>query len=389
MLCSENIISISFNYTENLLLLICANISILKIKLQIPISKFCDILKNILKIKESNYLYNMILVTGATGLVGSHLLISLLQENDKVKALYRNSNNIDKVKNVFAYKNQLELFDEINWIEGDITDIPSLNIAFENVTTVYHCAALISFDPKDEDKLRKVNIEGTANIVNCCIDFGVKKLCHVSSIAALGDTKEGEFNITENTEWNPEKLHGDYAITKYGAEMEVWRGFQEGLEVIIVNPGVIFGFGFPEQGSSVIFKSVKKGLSFYTKGKTGIIAVEDVVNCMIQLMHKKINGQQYSLVAENPTLDTLLFTIADGLKVKRPSIYANRALTSIAWRMDWLLSILMGKKRDFTKATSISSHSIDTYDNSKICKELDYKFLDMNTYLINLSAEYK
>jgi dihydroflavonol-4-reductase len=331
----------------------------------------------------------MILVTGATGLVGSHLLISLLQENDKVKALYRNSNNIDKVKNVFAYKNQLELFDEINWIEGDITDIPSLNIAFENVTTVYHCAALISFDPKDEDKLRKVNIEGTANIVNCCIDFGVKKLCHVSSIAALGDTKEGEFNITENTEWNPEKLHGDYAITKYGAEMEVWRGFQEGLEVIIVNPGVIFGFGFPEQGSSVIFKSVKKGLSFYTKGKTGIIAVEDVVNCMIQLMHKKINGQQYSLVAENPTLDTLLFTIADGLKVKRPSIYANRALTSIAWRMDWLLSILMGKKRDFTKATSISSHSIDTYDNSKICKELDYKFLDMNTYLINLSAEYK
>lgn len=330
----------------------------------------------------------MILVTGATGLVGSHLLISLLQENNSVKALYRNSKNIDKVKNVFAYKNQLNLFDKINWIEGDITDIPSLNIAFENITIVYHCAALISFDPKDEEKLRKVNIEGTANIVNCCIDFGVKKLCHVSSIAALGDTKEGETTITEETDWNPEKLHGDYAISKYGAEMEVWRGFQEGLEVVIVNPGVIFGYGFPEQGSSVIFNSVKKGLSFYTKGKTGIIAVEDVVNCMMQLMQKNVNGQQYTLVAENPTLETILFTIADGLKVKRPSIYANKSLTRIAWRLDWFLSKITRKKRTFTRATSMSSHSVDIYDNSKIITELNYSFLYMKSYLTTLSKEY-
>ncbi len=331
----------------------------------------------------------MILVTGATGLVGSHLLISLLQENNDVKALYRNSKHIEKVKNVFAYKNQLDLFDKINWVEGDITDIPSLNVAFENVTIVYHCAALISFDPKDEEKLRKVNIEGTANIVNCSIDFGVKKLCHVSSIAALGDTKEGEVLITEETDWNPEKLHGDYAISKYGAEMEVWRGFQEGLEVVIVNPGVIFGYGFPEQGSSVIFKSVKKGFPFYTKGKTGIIAVEDVVNCMVQLMKSNINGQQYTLVAENPTLETVLFIIANGLGVRKPSIYANKTLTRIAWRLDWFLSKIIGRKRSFTRATSKSSHSLDIYDNSKIKKELNYTFLDMKNYLTNLSEDYK
>lgn len=330
----------------------------------------------------------MILVTGATGLVGSHLLISLLQENDSVKALYRNSKHIEKVKNVFAYKNQLNLFDKINWIEGDITDIPSLNVAFENISTVYHCAALISFDPKDEEKLRKINIEGTANIVNCCIDFGVKKLCHVSSIAALGDTKEGETTITEETDWNPENFHNDYAISKYGAEMEVWRGFQEGLEVLIVNPGVIFGYGFPEQGSSVIFNSVKKGLSFYTKGKTGIIAVEDVVQCMILLLKKEISGQQYTLVAENPTLETVLFTISDGLKVKRPSIYANKSLTIIAWRLDWFLSKITRKKRTFTRATSKSSHSVDIYDNSKIITELNYSFLDMKSYLTTLSKEY-
>ena len=331
----------------------------------------------------------MILVTGATGLVGSHLLISLLEENDSVKALYRNPKNIEKVRNVFANKNQLSLFDKILWVEGDITDIPSLNVAFEKVSFVYHCAALISFEPKDEDKLRKVNIEGTANIVNCCIDFGVKRLCHVSSIAALGDTKKGEILITEETEWNPEKHHGDYAITKHGAEMEVWRGFQEGLEVVIVNPGVIFGYGFKEQGSSQIFTSLKKGLSFYTKGKTGIIAVEDVVNCMMQLIRKPINGQQFTLVAENPTLESMLFTIADGLQVKKPTIYANKTLTSIAWRLDWFLSKVIGKKRTFTRAISKSSHSVEIYDNAKVKAELDYSFLDMKTYLTNLSEAYK
>lgn len=330
----------------------------------------------------------MILVTGATGLVGSHLLISLLHENDSVKALYRNSKHIEKVKNVFAYKKQLNLFDKINWVEADITDIPALNKAFEDVTFVYHCAALISFDPKDEENLRKVNIEGTANVVNCCIDFGIKKLCYVSSIAALGDTKEGETVITEETEWNPEKLHGDYAISKYGAEMEVWRGFQEGLEVVIVNPGVIFGYGFPEQGSSVIFKSVKKGFPFYTKGKTGIVAVEDVVNCMIQLMNSSHNGQQFTIVAENVSLERLLSIIAEGLKAKKPSIYANKTLTSMAWRLDWLLSKLIGKKRSFTKATAKASHSVDVYDHSKIITALNYQFRAMEEYLLTLSEDY-
>ena len=206
----------------------------------------------------------MILVTGATGLVGSHLLVQLLQENEAVKALYRSKEQIEKVKNVFAFKNQTVLFDKINWVKGDITDIPTLEIAFEHVTHVYHCAALISFDPSDEAALRKINIEGTANVVNCCIAFGIKKLCHVSSIAALGSPKDHEVTINEQSEWNPEELHSDYAITKYGAEMEVWRGQQEGLKVLIVNPGVIFGPCFWNQGSGAFFTTVKKGIPFFT-----------------------------------------------------------------------------------------------------------------------------
>ncbi|WP_338410170.1 NAD-dependent epimerase/dehydratase family protein [uncultured Flavobacterium sp.] len=331
----------------------------------------------------------MNLVTGATGLVGSYLMISLLEENKEVKALYRSSKNIEKVKNIFAHKNQLKLFDKINWIKGDITDIQSLYPAFENIAFVYHCAALISFEPKDQKLLLKTNIEGTANIVNFCIDFAVKKLCYVSSIAALGDAKEGEFIVTEETEWNPEKKHGNYALTKYGAEMEVWRGHQEGLEVVIVNPGIIFGYGFPDQGSSVIFNSIKKGLYFYTKGKIGIVAVEDVVQCMLLLMKKGVNGQKYILIAENSSLDTFIFSIADALGAKKPSIYATKTLTEIAWRLDWLLSKLSQRKRSFTRSTSLSSHSKDAYANNKITTELNYNFKDMESYLTNLSLLYK
>lgn len=330
----------------------------------------------------------MILVTGATGLVGSHLLVKLLQEENEVKALYRNEKNIEAVKNVFKYKNAIDLFEKIIWVKGDITDIPSLNAAFENITHVYHCAALISFDPNDEELLRKTNIEGTANVVNCCIDFGIKKICHVSSIAALGDTKENEYLITEETEWNPEKLHGDYAISKFGAETEVWRAQQEGIEVVIVNPGVIFGYGFPNQGSGLIINRVKKGLLFYTKGKTGIVAVEDVVNCMVLLMYGSTNGERFTLVAENIHFDVLLSIIAKGLNVKAPKLYANKWTTNIGWRLDWLVSKILFRERQLTRATAISSHSLDIYENTKIASNLNHNFNKMNEYLINLLQEY-
>lgn len=331
----------------------------------------------------------MILVTGATGLVGSHLLIKLLQENETVKALYRDKKKIETVKKVFQHKNQFDLFDKIEWVEGDITTIPTLEIAFRNVSEVYHCAALISFDPKDEEKLRKNNIEGTANIINCCIDFKVTKICFVSSIAALGDPKENETLVTEETEWNPEKAHSDYAISKYGAEMEVWRGQQEGLLVVIVNPGIIFGYGFPKQGSNLLFSTIKKGITFYTKGKIGIVAVEDVATCMITLMKQNHYGQRYILVAENETFETVFFRITDAMKLKRPFINANKTLTSLAWKIDWLLAKLTGRKRKFTKHIAIASLNKNEYSNTKIKETLDYSFIDMKLYLETLSKDYQ
>jgi len=323
----------------------------------------------------------MILVTGATGLVGSHLLVQLLQKNEEVKALFRSEKQIEKTKNVFSFHNQLALFDKINWVKGDITDIPSLEIAFEEVTHVYHCAALISFDPNDENLLRKINIEGTANVVNCCIDFGIEKLCHVSSIATLGNPKEYETTITEESEWNPEELHSDYAITKYGAEMEVWRGFQEGLDIVIVNPSVIIGYGFPNQGSDVIIQSVKKGLSIYTNGILSIISVEDVTNCMVQLMKSAISGERYILVGENITIKDFIYYLASQYKIKSSRIYASKGIINICWRLDWLLAKIKNRKRKLTKITSKAFHSINKYENTKVMATLGCSFQKKEAYL--------
>ena len=213
----------------------------------------------------------MILVTGGTGLVGAHLLLQLVANETTVRALFRLEASKEKTYNLFKLVNKEEEFSKIEWVCGDILDIPSLEIAFQGINLVYHCAGFISFDPNKENQLRQTNIQGTANIVNFCIDKKVQKLCHVSSIAALGDLLPNEKVITEKSEWNPEKPHSDYAISKYGAEMEIWRGYQEGLKVVIVNPGIILGIGFWNQSSGLLFKIVKNKLLFYTSGISGYI----------------------------------------------------------------------------------------------------------------------
>jgi dihydroflavonol-4-reductase len=329
----------------------------------------------------------MILVTGGTGLVGAHLLLHLTANGQKPRSLYRTEAAIAKTRSLFAHYGNPGLFDAIEWIQGDILEVPSLEAAFKDVDYVYHCAAFISFEPKDEEMLRKVNIEGTANMVNFSLAYGVKKFCHVSSIAALGDAKDGEA-ITEETEWNPEKRHGDYAISKYGAEMEVWRAWQEGLNVVIVNPGLIFGPGFPDHGSSKIFKAVKRGQYFYTRGTCGIIAVQDVVKAMTALMQADGNGERYTLVAENVSYKNMLDSIADGMAKKRPPIYASPLMTSFAWRMDWLFSNLLLQKRMLTRNMAKSSHSVDVYDNRKVTAAIDFTFSEVLPFLRQLSEGY-
>ncbi|OYQ45358.1 NAD-dependent epimerase [Flavobacterium cyanobacteriorum] len=329
----------------------------------------------------------MILVTGGTGLVGAHLLLRLTSGGEKVRALYRNADNINKTRKLFSHYAGNADFNAIEWVQGDINDIPSLEDAFAGIDYVYHCAAHISFDPAEENKLRKVNIEGTANMVNCALAFGVKKFCHVSSVAALGDPRDGEL-IDEETEWNPELSHHDYALSKRGAEMEVWRGWQEGLDVVIVNPALIFGYGFWGQGSGQIFSAVKKGMYFYTEGSCGIIAVEDVVSIMTQLMNSEITGERFALVAENSTYKNLFGAICEGMGKKSPAYAATRLMTSFAWRADWLLSKLFMRKRGFTRAMARAAHKNEIFDNSKTARMLNFTFTEMKPYLKKLASQF-
>lgn len=316
----------------------------------------------------------MVLITGATGLVGAHLAIHLLENDAVLRCIYRTEAALEKTKLLFQSQNKLELFYKIEWVQADIKDISALEIAFVGVKYVYHCAALISFDPKDENKLRKINIEGTANIVNFCLANNVKKLCHVSSISACGDLLNHQKVVDESTEWNPEKPHSYYGISKYGAEIEVFRGQQEGLNIVVVSPGVILGDGFQESGSGAIFNKVKNGLNFYTDGSSAFVSVIDVVSIMILLMKSDINGEKFILISENWTYKKLIDKISDCYKVKKPKYKISKLILNILWRLDWILANIFFQKRRLSKDLSISLLANEQYSNQKIIETLNYKF---------------
>lgn len=318
----------------------------------------------------------MILVTGGTGLVGSHLLYHLVKKNNIISAIYRSEEKLENVKKVFSFYSDdyVMLFKKINWVKADITDIPSLENVFSNsITCVYHCAAIVSFDPRKYREMRKVNIEGTANIVNFCIDYKVKKLCHVSSIATLGNTIKN-IPISEDTEHNETENECGYEITKYGAEIEVWRASQEGVDVIITNPGYILGSGFYNEGSGKMFSQVNKGLKFYTDGITGFVGVKDVVKIMILLMESEVKNEQFILVSENKSFKEILTMIANALQKKPPTIKIGAFLMGIFWRLEYLLTKITGKEPLISKSSAKSSQNKTFYTAVKIENKLNYTF---------------
>ena len=331
----------------------------------------------------------MILVTGGTGLVGSHLLYHLTLENECIVAIYRKNSNLNTVKKVFRYYTSKteNLFQKIIWIEADITDVYALEIAFENISIVYHCAAMISFNPKDYRAMRRINIDGTSNIVNLCIDKGIKKLCFVSSIAAVGKAVS-TMPIDETCEWNIENSNYGYAITKYGAEMEVWRASQENVDVVIINPGVILGAGFWKTGPGAIFDKVFNGLKFYTDGITGYISVQDVVKSMLFLMKSSLKNERYILVSENVSYKNIFQSIANNFEKQAPKIKVLPLLTSIFWRIENLKTFITGKQPLLTKQTAKSIHSERYFSSEKIKKELDFKFETVENSITTTCKHY-
>lgn len=314
----------------------------------------------------------------------------LLKENANVRAIHRKNSNIKAVKKVFAlYTAEVDsLFNKIEWVEANITDIPALTLAFENIIKVYHCAAFISFDPSKYKVLKKANVEGTANIVNLCLASNIEKLCYVSSVATLGSNLKDQL-ISEETPWNPDAKNSVYAITKYGAEMEIWRGTQEGLDAVIVNPGLILGTSPDGGGSSIIISLGASGIPFYPSGAMGIVDVQDVVKTMILLMNSEVKNEQFILVGENLTYKDLLTRLAPMFDKKPPTKKLPKNIMFFLSGMDWLSNKLFNTKRRIVKATVRSMFTISLYDMFKIKNTLGFQFTPTEETLKRVVAEKK
>ncbi len=326
----------------------------------------------------------MILVSGATGFLGAHTVCFLLKNNKQVAALKRKSSSLLEFDLIFNHHfksfsdNQLaNIKNNLKWHDADVLDLPALEMAFQNIEEVYHCAGIVSFEKKDFAKIIKTNVEGTTNMVNLSIEFGVKKFLHISSTAAIGRTDSGN-EIVENTRWESSDLNSNYAISKHKAEMEVWRAKEEGLNVCIVNPSIILGIGDYNKGSVNIFKMLKKKLPFYTLGVNGFVDVVDVSRASFELMENNIFGQRFILVSENTSYKNLFFLIADGFNSARPKIEIGKYLSEISWRGVAFLKLFGLAKINITKETSRTSQKKYFYSNSKIKTAIGFEFKPLN-----------
>ena len=303
----------------------------------------------------------MVLVTGGTGFLGAYIIKQLVQKGHAVRGIRRS--------NTMPFFIQPSIFEKVEWITGDVLDIPSLEEAMDGVDAVIHSAGKVSFVSGEKKDLFQTNIEGTANMVNTALTQQVKRFVHISSVAALGRTADGD-TINESKQWQENKLNTNYAISKYRAEMEVWRAIGEGLDAAIVNPSTIIGFGDWNTSSCAIFKSVYDGFPWYSNGINGFIDVEDVARAVVLLLESDISGERFVLNGDNWSFAQLFNTIADGFGRKHPNREATPLLAEIAWRMEKLKSLFTHKPSLLTKESAKVAQSKNYFDSHKIQKYL-------------------
>ena len=317
----------------------------------------------------------MILVTGGTGFLGSHLLYNLCKSGHSVRAIKRKNSSLQLTKKVFSYydKNPETLFSKIEWVEGDVLDIFSLLDALEGIKQVYHTAAIVSFEHSQKDTMMKTNVNGTANVVNAALEKKVSKLCFVSSIASLGRAS-GNKPIDEETHFTNSVNPSAYSISKFESEREVWRGISEGLNAVIINPSIILGPGNWDDGSAKLFQTVYKGLKFYTTGSNGFVDVNDVAQVMILLMESRVKNERFIVNAENVTYKSLFTMMAEALGVTPPNIKAGSFMSAVYWRVLKAKSLFTGKTPAVTKETANTARQHYQYNNKKLLKSIDFEY---------------
>ncbi|HVK96197.1 MAG TPA: NAD-dependent epimerase/dehydratase family protein [Flavisolibacter sp.] len=303
----------------------------------------------------------MVFVTGGTGFIGAYIIKNLIEKGHPVRAIRRSAN--------LPFFIPAEILDKVQWVDGDVLDVVALDEAMQDVEHVIHSAAVVSFSKKNRPEMYKVNIEGTANVVNAALNNNVKRFVHVSSIAAIGRSTTGD-KVTEEKTWEEKKTNTHYAITKHEAEINAWRGFAEGLEGAIINPGTVLGFGNWHQSSCAVFKNIYKEFPWYTKGVSGFVGVEDVAEVAVRILFSDINEKRFIVNAENWVYQDLFNTIAEGFKKKRPTRYATPFLGELAWRMEAIKSFVLGQKPLLTRETAKLAHTKTYFDNSALLQAL-------------------
>lgn len=303
----------------------------------------------------------MVLVTGGTGFLGSYIIKQLVEKGYAVRAI-RRSNNIPS----WISK---EIMNKVEWVEGDVLDVVALEEAMEGVDSVIHSAAIVSFVKKERKNMYQVNVEGTANVVNMMLEKNIRRLVHISSVAALGRSAGGG-HVNEEKKWEESKVNTHYAKSKYKAELQVWRGMGEGLEAVILNPSTILGYGDWNNGSCAIFKNVYEEFKWYAPGINGFVDVEDVAKAAVQLMESNITEQRFIVNGDTWPFKKLQDTIADAFNKKRPTRQTTPFLMNIAWRLEKIKSIFTGKKPLLTKESARVAQSQTWFENDKLLKTL-------------------
>ncbi len=262
-----------------------------------------------------------------------------------------------------------QVFSEVKWIDGDVLDTHVLEDAMEDMDGVIHSAAKVSFEGRDKHEMYKINIEGTANVVNAALLKNVQKLVHISSVAALGRTSNGE-TVSETKQWEDSGINTNYAISKYQSELEVWRGSGEGLHTVIVNPSTILGYGNWNNSSCAIFKSAYHEFPWYSNGINGFVSVEDTARATVLLMESGITNERFIINGDNWSFRQLFNTIADAFGKKRPQREATPTMAGLAWRIEKVKSLFSGKPSLLTKESARIAQTTTYFDNSKVCNAL-------------------
>jgi nucleoside-diphosphate-sugar epimerase len=314
----------------------------------------------------------MILVTGATGFIGSHLMCHLAQKDIFPVAMFRHESNKKRVWKQFEsqFADAQKRFDKITWRKADFRDLPSLDAAFEGISHVYHCAGYISLAQRDAKKLLEINEKGSAYLVNLCLSNSVKKLVYVSSIAALGNDPSISV-IDENTPWDNNIDKNPYAYSKYGGEMEVWRAMQEGLNAVIVNPGIVLGKDSPIE---TLLLRHKKGLRWCTTGNNAFVNIQDVITLMDKLMDSKIEGERFILVAENWSGKVMVETLLKSGDFRPRVFFIPKGFLYFLWGLEHLMQLLGIRRRFLTRAIISGQYEQKTIDGSKIKSFVDFEY---------------